>query len=255
MAKSLIQIFVLLLSILLLNSCKTRNSPSSLKTKSAKFLEKKLNNQKLDAEWYSSKAKISFQDQNQSVKFSTTIRMRKDSVIWMNVKKLGVEAARIQITKDSIYIINRLDKNYIISDFKYIEDRYSLPANFTTLQDLLLGNPVVMTMENKSADTKALNYILKANNNQIENKYWLDGATFLLAEMNFKEEEQKRELSVEQSRYEAINDFGSFPKERDITVESRETGKISIAIEFSKIEINTAKSIKFKIPDHYERFQ
>ena len=181
--------------------------------------------------------------------------MRKDSVIWLNAKKLGVEAARIQITKDSIYIINRLDKNYIISDFKYIEDRYGLPANFETLQALLLGNPVVITMDNKTAETNDLNYVLKANNDQIENEYWLDGATFLLTEMNFKEQEQKRELSVQQSGYEDITAFGAFPKDRAILVESRETGKISIAIEFSKIEINTAKSIKFKIPDHYERYQ
>ncbi len=181
--------------------------------------------------------------------------MRKDSVIWMNVKKLGVEAARIQITKDSIYIINRLDKNYIISDFKYIEDRYSLPANFETLQNLLLGNPVVITMDNKSASTKDLNYILSANNGQMENKYWLDGATFLLAQMNFEEKEQKRELSVQQSGYTDIDGFGLFPKERSIQVESREIGKISTEIEFSKIEINTAKSIRFKIPDHYERYQ
>lgn len=255
MAKSSIHIFILFLSVLLLYSCKTRKSPTSLKTKSAKFLLKKLNNQQLDAEWYSSKAKITYRDQQQGIKFSASIRMRKDSVIWMNVKKLGVEAARIQITKDSIYIINRLDKNYIISDFKYIEDRYSLPANFETLQNLLLGNPVIITADNKTADTKELNYILKANNDQIKNEYWLDGATFLLTQMSFDEQEQKRNLSVQQSGYEEIANLGNFPKERDILVESRETGNISMSIALSKIEINTAKSIKFKIPDHYERFQ
>ena len=247
---------ILFITPLLLFSCKTKKATGSLKSKSAKFLQKKLDNQQLDAEWYSSKAKIGYRDNNQSIKFSTTIRMRKDSVIWMNVKKLGVEAARVQITKDSIYIINRIDKNYIISDFKYIEDRYSLPANFETLQNLLLGNPVVITMDNKTADTKSLNYVLKANNDDgMENEYWLDGATFLLTQMSFKEQEQKRELHVEQSGYEDIAEFGTFPKERDILVESRETGKISISIAFSKIEINTAKSIKFKIPDHYERFR
>lgn len=255
MSKNPLNILILLLSILLLYSCKTKSPTSSLKSKSAKFLVKKLDNQMLDAEWYSSKAKIGYRDEVQSIKFSATIRMRKDSVIWMNVKKFGVEAARIQITKDSIYIINRLDKNYIISDFKYIEDRYSLPANFETLQNLLLGNPVVITTDNKTAATKSLNYILKANNEEMENEFWLDGATFLLTQMKFNEQEQKRNLSVEQSSYEDITDFGPFPKERDILVESREIGKISMTIEFSKIEINTAKSIKFSIPDHYERFQ
>ena len=41
---------------------------------------------------------------NQSA--NTMIRFRRDSVIWLNVKKFGFNVARAQITRDSVFMLN-----------------------------------------------------------------------------------------------------------------------------------------------------
>ncbi|MEM1123952.1 MAG: DUF4292 domain-containing protein, partial [Bacteroidota bacterium] len=102
----------LLLCLLTLAACSTKKlitnegSPTNnLKKRSAKYLQKKMAANELDVEWLSARARITFKDAEQTRKFNANIRMRKDSVIWMNVKKVSVEAFRILVDRDSIYII------------------------------------------------------------------------------------------------------------------------------------------------------
>ena len=106
-------IFTFLFTLLLLTSCSTSRkvqtgdtATAKLKKRSAKYLQKQLKAKELDVEWLSAKARITYKDVEQTRKFTANIRMRKDSIIWMNVKKINVEAYRILITTDSIYVID-----------------------------------------------------------------------------------------------------------------------------------------------------
>ena len=84
---------------LFLTSCKSKQviSNQDIPKKSTRFLLKKMNQQEVDVDWFSSKAKIKYSDQYDRIGATANIRMRKDSVLWMNVKKAGVEAFRIKI--------------------------------------------------------------------------------------------------------------------------------------------------------------
>ena len=55
---------------------------------------------------------------------------------------LSIEAFRILITKDTIIILNKLNKSVEYHPFSYIEDIAHIPLNFATLQDIVIGNPV-----------------------------------------------------------------------------------------------------------------
>ena len=45
---------------------------------------------------------------------SGQLRMRKDSIVWLNVTAtMGVEVLRAKISNDSIWIINRMEKTYL----------------------------------------------------------------------------------------------------------------------------------------------
>ena len=84
-----------------------------LKKRTTNYLLKRLKVNGLDAEWLSARAKINFKDAAQTRKFTANIRIRKDSIIWLNVKKLSVEAFRILVTRDSVYIINRFGQRIL----------------------------------------------------------------------------------------------------------------------------------------------
>jgi hypothetical protein len=47
--------------------------------------------------------------------------MKKDSLIWISVNgALGIEGMRVLIDKDSVRILNKLDKEYQVRSLEYL---------------------------------------------------------------------------------------------------------------------------------------
>ncbi len=250
-------VLLICLSSILVVGCNSTKKAQGIKLQehSAEFLLEKLNGQYIDVDWLTAKAKISYKDEAQSIKANAYIRMRKDSVIWMAVKKLGVEAARILITTDSVYVLDRINKQYTTSDFSYIERQYHLPANFKVLQNLILGNPLFFSEVVLTAEVAKDRYHLASSNDErITSDYWMNGLDFSLAKMLFLDLRNNRKVEVTQRDQNSLDTtYQKFSYLRSIDLSSPETGDVSIDLKLSDVSINTPKSIKFKIPEHYSK--
>ena len=248
--------WVSLLSLLLLSSCKSKQviSNQNVPKKSTRFLLKKMNQQEVNVDWFSSKAKIKYSDQYDRIGATANIRMQKDKVIWMNVKKAGVEAFRIKITQDSVYMISRLEKEYMIEGLDFVEKRFGLPADFNAIQRILLGNALFISDKKPDSKIKDNQYYLNSEKDNIRSEYWLEGQTFNLAKMAFLDVRNDREVSMTLENYDELDDKQKFSYFRELNMNAEETGKVETTIKFSNVEINTPKSIKFDIPKRYKRF-
>lgn len=224
------------------------------KAKSEKFLLKKMLQNQVDAESLAAKARVTVRDESGVTKFTANFRWKKDSLIWMNFKKVSVEAARVQITPDSIYIIDRLNKKYIVEDFNYAQREYNLPTGFQGLQAFLLGNPVFFTKDFKT-DIDDNRYRLKGKTDTYETAYWLEAATFLLKKMMVDDFRNGRIVEYELGDYGKLEDGQNFSYFRHLNLQSREFGDVSVKMELSKVELNDVKEIRFSIPGHYERVE
>ena len=68
-------------------------------------------------------------------------RMRKDSLIWLNVTAtMGVEVLRAKISNDSIWIINRMEKTYLAEPLDTVSAQLGMPLSLPLVQTLLLDN-------------------------------------------------------------------------------------------------------------------
>ncbi|HET8964338.1 MAG TPA: DUF4292 domain-containing protein, partial [Chitinophagales bacterium] len=74
--------------------------------------------------------------------FTMALRMQKDSLIWMSLSKLGIEGARILITKDSVKFVNTIKGQYFIGDFAYLSRFLNTDLDFEVIQSLLIGNSI-----------------------------------------------------------------------------------------------------------------
>ena len=185
--------------------------------------------------------------------------MQKDSVIWMNVKKLSVEAARIKITPDSIYAIDRLNKEFFIKDLSFLEKEYSLPArasgpsNFDVLQEVIFGNPVFFDGTSMKAEVKTSAYQLNNDNDDFSSEYLVDGISFLLKQMAFAEKHSKQNLKLSYEHTPEEEEYPNFSYFRNFDLYSETFGNVSVNVKFSKLEINSPKTIRFEIPSNYTK--
>ena len=100
-------------TLLIVQGCKTTSRlPASGQTtsNSTKVLMDSMQRHAFYFEWVTGKAKVEVYEGTNKTEFTASIRMRKDSAIWLSVSPaLGLEVARVLITRDSIRVIDRLN--------------------------------------------------------------------------------------------------------------------------------------------------
>lgn len=244
----------LLLLVFATSSCgifqRTAAGSGELPERSAKFLMKKMAQQQVSTAWFSARARVDYEGENFSVSATANLRMTRDSAIWANVKKLNLEVGRALIRPDSFFVIDRINRQFSRHAVSEIAELFKLPANYQILQSVLLGNPFFLNAEHQAGIEEGF-YTLTGEDDRFAATYYLDGKNYSLQKIVFTEKQQKREVSMELKDYKALGKKQNFSYFRTIRADSPETGPLFIDIEFSKVEINTPKSIEFDIPNRY----
>lgn len=95
---------------------------------------------------FSANVKINYSDsKGKNYDVNAFIRMKKDSVIWVSLNAvLGIEAFRVLITPDTVSVLDKINKTIQFHSFDYLREVTNLPVDFSTLQELIIGNPVYL---------------------------------------------------------------------------------------------------------------
>ena len=114
----------------------TTTSSSDNSQEKTNLLEK-VNSNIQPAQYVTSKLKFSMEYGNQHMSLTGNLKMKRDDVIQMQLMAFGfVEAARIEFTKDYVLIIDRINKQYLKTPYKYVDFLRNSGINFYTLQAL-----------------------------------------------------------------------------------------------------------------------
>jgi hypothetical protein len=116
-----------------------------VKNRTAGYLLKRYAENKYAFDWLGMKVDASFGTEDNSDSFKATIRMRKDSAIWVSiVPALGIEMIRVMITPDSLKYLSKIPENkfYYTGGFDEIGRLIGIDFDFEMLQDLLVGNAI-----------------------------------------------------------------------------------------------------------------
>ncbi|MCO6492575.1 MAG: DUF4292 domain-containing protein [Phaeodactylibacter sp.] len=244
-----------LLGLSSLNSCSATRKGGKVAKKevNADFLLKQMARQKLRPEWFSARTSIDYDDGSQSFSASATIRMRRDSLLWISIKKLGFELARVQVTRDSVYVLDRINNEYAIEGLGYLSQSYGLPADLTHLQDVILGNPVFFESKGLQVEPLGPSYHLMGRGLAIESDYWIDPNGFVLRKMAFNDKKNSQQVNMLFEEYGETPDNQKFSYLRKLEMNSQNSGKAAVSMKFSKLDTEIPKSIRFEIPDRYTR--
>ncbi len=214
---------------------------------------KGISNHNIDYDWFSAVGKVRLKSPDQNVSVKIYLRIKRDSAIWMVVKKLGIEVARVLITPEEVSIVYRLEKVYEQEKLSTVLDEYNSSIGFTQLQDYLIGN--LPTLD-------PTNFEYRNSENQIVCQTQIEGMlSFLrLNQLNLNIEDvelynQKNEsVKIRYTDYQTINAM-AVPFGRKFDLSSMELGELSAHFNLSEIEIDVPKSLKFSIPPHYDKLQ
>ena len=233
------------------------NNPSIVNDDSIKGVVNILNSlekNRIHFTTFSSKIKVQYEDsKGKQPDFNAFIRLYTDSVLWVSISAtfLSIEAFKILITKDSIIIVNKLDKLVEYHPFKYIEEITHIPLNFSILQDLLIGNPIYVG-DSVVAYRQTENHISIATvGNFFKNLITASADNKLIerSKLDDLDVNQNRTADITYGDYEKNNGV-YFATYREITV--AEKTKVDISLSYKQYEFNKELSFHFVIPPNYK---
>jgi hypothetical protein len=233
--------------LIFLFGCKgSKEIPKAQKASLEEILNGLKQNQ-ISYEFFSAKAKVSFEGEEMRMGGRANIRMIKDSLIWMNFKKLSVEGSRALITRDSFWIVYRLDKMYESGTFNELMEAYDMEVSFAELQDLIVGNfPVPLSNEiGRYATKKTHDLYFYQNATQYE--YQMDG--------NFKMRSFLLKDILGRTISGVYNDYSiqNFSSKKDLQVHLEDGTTARINMDFSDVEFDEPRKIQFEVPTNYYR--
>ncbi|MGH2649249.1 MAG: DUF4292 domain-containing protein [Ginsengibacter sp.] len=222
--------------------------------KGASDVLQSLNKSRISFTTFSAKIKVEYEDyRGKQPDFNAFVRLYKDSVMWISINAtfLSIEAFRILITKDTIIILNKLNKQVEYHPFNYIEDIAHIPLNFSTLQDIVIGNPIYVG-DSIVSYRQTENHILLGTAGQ-----FFKNLLTISADNNLLERSKLDDIDVGQNRtadlsygnYEKNNGF-YFATYREITV--AEKTKVDINLNYKQYDFNKELSFPFGIPRNYK---
>jgi hypothetical protein len=275
------RILLLLIPIIFIISCKTSRkvqtsettyyNAAGLKHENAALLLSKLKKRRFDYKWISAHFSLDIDVDSSHTSFGGTVRIRKDSIIWMTISPLlGIEAARVLLNKDTAMFIDKVHDKYFKGNYDYIDSLLDDDVDYELVQSVMVGSNI--DFYNDTAKLKGYydgtQYLLSTvtrrqvkrilfRNLTIRNKndvqfIWFDPKDYHINRIRLEDFVNHRTFDAFYSDFQQV-DSVMFPSHIQYVISAEKT--IKIDLEYKKIYFKTQEETPFTILPKYERIQ
>ena len=206
---------------------------------------------KLDYKTMNARIKVEYESAKNADSYIANVSMIKDSQMYITIRgAMGVIGIKAFIKKDSVVLLYPLNKTKSVErrPISYLQEVVKIPFTFSTLQDLILGNPIFMD------STNILSY--KSNNNQFQvslmgrlfkNLVILnnDNSKVLHLKLDDVDINQHRTCDITFNDHVNVGPY-QFPLKRAISIVAQQ--KLDIQMEVKEFTFNEPVKYTFAIP-------
>jgi Domain of unknown function (DUF4292) len=208
----------------------------------------------IDFTWFAAKGDADFDSETMAGSGTIALRIKKDSLIWMQGKKFGIEGFRGIINKDSVYMVNRLEKYYIGEAIKSLHSSFGLDLDFQDIQQLLAGNVFLPSQEEiKSYVQEGKDCKLSSNTAGYNITYTCSAYDLQLYTMIISDN-RGHKINVSLSDYRKFGKI-KIPFTRNFTFQSLGDTPYFLNVKVDELEVNEEKQMPFTLPTHYKKMR
>ncbi len=241
--------WAVIVSLFLLSACAKKNIPVST-------IKKEYGLENFDFEYLQAKSKIKFDSEERSLSSSATIRMKKDSIIWISLTPVfGLEAARGLITRDEIVFIDRVNKKVYRYNYETLSEMINFEVSFDMIQSTLLGNQVFTFLPNDKFSKNVKELKVDQTRQRFKVITTANRLTRKVTNIKVNEIEAGNEMLITFGSFNTVQGQ-ALPYEASVLIMSTlddKTEKTRVDISHTKVETGNEKiSFPFSVPSKYE---
>lgn len=273
--------YFIILFIPFLFACKSKEvvvTQEPLKERTQAFLTRNIEKNRFDFEWLGMKLDAEFTSGEEQQGFKATVRMRKDSAVSVSVSPaLGIEVLRLLVDKDSLKMVSDIpgDKYVFLGSVNQLTDLAKIDLDLSTLQDLLIGNPIGLSREEgrmksgiEKLDVEYYTLVSRMSrrvrratedqdsltnrdgrrvpkrledNDWISSKFWIESDLYKVVKCELTDIRTKRMVQINYSEFDE-EDPSHYPHKCNIQIDDV---KGKTALDFKIVRLNTQNHYDF----------
>lgn len=244
------------LALLTLAGCNTfqRQQTGAASVNSVESARSVIREQEPQYRWLNAKVKLSVESPARSMSGQGHLKIRKDSLLWLSISPaLGIEVMRIQISRDSFQVLNRIKNSYRHFPFRRVNQMLNLVQRsfeFDNMINIFTGQPVFLPDDNYEmtrADSSGVT--MAYENNVFKEKLVLFPA--LLKTNHFSLEKPATNQSL-QLDYPAYQTVGKYKLPHVIKIRTKSPKPMSLKIRLKDVSFEEQDQVPFSVPESYE---
>ena len=253
-----------ILFVLLLSGCKSpagtaTTSAGIMKTEEAFFTSVVDHTFRFNT--LSARLKLEFSGRQQELSSRVNLKMIYNDRMQLSIQPLlGIEVFRIEVTTDSVKILDRMNKQYMVDSYDNLKGETEIDFNFQNLQ-ALFTNQIFVPGESDISSKHFRHFRMTKEDNFAELKLkdrngifytFIAGADEKLMSTNIENPSNKQVITWSYNDFQTINKQ-QFPLKMTARLLEGDIPQGTATLTFSSPEINSPLTTDFKIPSGYER--
>lgn len=225
------------------------NATSNLSA--AKVIENHYNN-KNDFSTLYIKASARYEDAKQTQNVTAEIKIKKDEMILVSVRFLGITMAKALITPTEVKYYDKINNEYFEGDYSGLSKWLGTDLDFAKVQNLLLGR-AIDDLHKSKYEVSIMNkwYKLENNSANTNRSFYFEAQHFLIKQQEINQPNSERALLIEYPEYKEYNEM-ILPL--SIVINALNKGKkTNINIDYKNVSFNEELSFPYSVPEGFER--
>lgn len=246
----------LLLLVLVSAGCSKKITPHVSQPVSNIIPNDSLSIEEIDFEYLHGKGRMVLKDGSKENEVKANIRVKKDSIIWMNFTVIGVQGGRALINRDSITILNNVKNEYFVFDYTELSRKFNFEINFDVIQAAMLGNLLMQRTPSDTVERKTASYLLNQRSGTVDVLNYISATTMKIQKVELKENNTHNSLVINYANFQPL-DTKLFPYDGTISLFYKAPAGLlntTIIFEYNKVEVGDKElRFPFNIPKKYDR--
>jgi Domain of unknown function (DUF4292) len=249
--------YIGLVLLVLIFSCKAKKVVAkSNATETAITSEQIINNHYNNKKEFTTlniRSSVKYSDDKQSQNVTADIRIKKNEIILVSIRFIGITMAKAMITPDKVRYYEKLGGKYFEGDFSMLSQWLGTDLDFNKVQNLFIGQALDdLKKEKYSNIIEDKMYKLDNISDKLNQKtFYFESDKFLVKKQEIAQTEKQRMLQI---LYPEFREYpqGILPNSIKIDA-AQELRRTNINIDYSSVLFNEELTFPYAVPEGYER--
>lgn len=197
------------------------------------------------------KAKVRYEDAKSTQNVTAEIRIKKDEIILVSIRILGITMAKALITPQEVKYYEKINGDYFEGDYAALTQFLGTDLDFKKVQNLFIGQALDDLKLGSYTTTIADNLYKLESEGETNKKYFFEADKFRLRKQEIEQPAQQRSM---QAVYPGYMDYVEAVFPTGLIIDAvQKKGKTNITIEYNSVTFNEAMTFPYSVPQGYQQ--